>query len=142
MGSCDPLAGSGDVHLSRLQDGPASEQSLQARIARAGRIRGAALHGIGHAINHDRHNRHSYYLIKNGDLLGFEPVEIDMIALIARSHRKQAGKLDSPQLGALPNEKRRIVRAMVSILRVADALDRSHLNVVKDIRVACGPARV
>jgi exopolyphosphatase / guanosine-5'-triphosphate,3'-diphosphate pyrophosphatase len=99
----------------------------------------AVLHDIGHAIDHDRHNRHSYYLVKNADLLGFEPVEIEMVALALRAHRKQSARLDSPEWQALSAGKRRIARAMAAILRVADALDRSHRGVVKNVAVLYSP---
>ena len=46
------------------------------------------LHDIGNHISYERHHRHSYYLIKNGDLRGFEPEEIEVIALVARYHRR------------------------------------------------------
>jgi exopolyphosphatase / guanosine-5'-triphosphate,3'-diphosphate pyrophosphatase len=102
----------------------------------------ALLHDIGHAIDHDRHNRHSYYLIKNGDLFGFDPVEVEVIAQVARAHRKQAAKLESPELDALPQSKRKVVRGLGAILRVADALDRSHFSVVKSIAVSHAPGRM
>jgi exopolyphosphatase / guanosine-5'-triphosphate,3'-diphosphate pyrophosphatase len=101
----------------------------------------ALLHDIGHAIDHDRHNRHSYYLVKNADLLGFEPVEIEMIALALRAHRKQSAQLDSPEWQALSAVKRRATRGMAAILRVADALDRSHRSVVKTVAVVYSPGR-
>jgi exopolyphosphatase/guanosine-5'-triphosphate,3'-diphosphate pyrophosphatase len=101
----------------------------------------ALLHDIGHAIDHDRHNRHSYYLVKNADLFGFEPVEIEMIALALRAHRKQSAQLDSPEWQALSAAQRRIARGMAAILRVADALDRSHRSVVKTVAVVCSPGR-
>ena len=50
------------------------------------------LHDIGNHISYERHHRHSYYLIKNGDLRGFEPDEIDVIALLARYHRRATPK--------------------------------------------------
>jgi exopolyphosphatase / guanosine-5'-triphosphate,3'-diphosphate pyrophosphatase len=101
----------------------------------------ALLHDIGHAIDHDRHNRHSYYLVKNADLLGFEPVEIEMIALALRAHRKQSAQLDSPEWQALSLGKRRVARGMAAILRVADALDRSHRGIVKNVAVVYSPGR-
>src|SRR5271166_5060517 len=103
---------------------------------------GALLHDIGHAIDHDRHNRHSYYLIKNAELFGFDTDEIEVIAQAARGHRKQAPKLDSPDLKSLSPAKRRVVRGLAAILRVADALDRSHFGVVKNIEVRYSPGRV
>jgi exopolyphosphatase/guanosine-5'-triphosphate,3'-diphosphate pyrophosphatase len=56
---------------------------------------------------------------------------VEVIALAARAHRKQSARLDSPELAALPREKRRMVRGLAGILRIADALDRSHSNVVR-----------
>jgi exopolyphosphatase / guanosine-5'-triphosphate,3'-diphosphate pyrophosphatase len=102
----------------------------------------ALLHDIGHAIDHDRHNRHSYYLIKNAELFGFDQDEIEVIAQAARGHRKQAPKLDSPELKALSTGKRRTARGLAAILRVADALDRSHFGVVKNIEVSYSPGRL
>jgi exopolyphosphatase/guanosine-5'-triphosphate,3'-diphosphate pyrophosphatase len=103
---------------------------------------GALLHDIGHAIDHDRHNRHSYYLIKNAELFGFDADEIEVIAQAARGHRKQAPKLDSPDLKSLSPAKRRVIRGLAAILRVADALDRSHFGVVKNIEVRYSPGRI
>lgn len=100
------------------------------------------LHDIGHHIDHDRHNRHSYYLITSADLLGFEPWEIEVMALVSRGHRSQGARLDSPEMRALAAEKRLQVRGLAAILRVADALDRSHFGVVKDIRVHLLPGRL
>lgn len=102
----------------------------------------ALLHDIGHIIDHDRHNRHSYYLILNADLLGFDAMEIEVLAQTVRAHRKQAARLDSPELRALPDSKRHLVRGLAAILRVADALDRSHVSVVKDMDVRYGPGRL
>jgi exopolyphosphatase/guanosine-5'-triphosphate,3'-diphosphate pyrophosphatase len=102
----------------------------------------ALLHDVGHAIDHDRHNRHSYYLIKNAELFGFDTDEIEVIAQAARGHRKQAPKLDSPDLKLLGTAIRRHVRGLAAILRIADALDRSHFGVVKNIEVGYLPGRV
>ncbi len=100
------------------------------------------LHDIGHAIDHDRHDRHSYYLIKNAELFGFDPAEVEIIAQSARGHRKQAPRAETPN-GELPNrENRHVVRALAAILRVADALDRSHFGVVKGIDVTYTPGRL
>ena len=102
----------------------------------------ALLHDVGHSIDHDRHNRHSYYLIKNGELLGFTPNEIEIIAQVARGHRKQAPSLDAPELRALGAGKRKLVRGLAALLRVADALDRSHFGVVKGLDVSFTPGRM
>jgi exopolyphosphatase / guanosine-5'-triphosphate,3'-diphosphate pyrophosphatase len=102
----------------------------------------ALLHDIGHSIDHDRHNRHSYYLIKNGELLGFTPTEIEIIAQVARGHRKQAPSLDDPELRTLGAGKRKIVRGSAALIRIADALDRSHFGVITQLRVTHDKSRV
>ncbi len=102
----------------------------------------ALLHDIGHTIDHDRHNRHSYYLIKNADLFGFTPDEIEAIAQVARGHRKQGAKVDSTELYSLPEDKRRMVRALAAILRIADGLDRTHFGVVKNVHLSYAPGKL
>jgi exopolyphosphatase / guanosine-5'-triphosphate,3'-diphosphate pyrophosphatase len=102
----------------------------------------ALLHDVGHAIDHDRHNRHSYYLIKNGELLGFDPSEIEILALAARGHRKQGGQFYPEELGGLSPVARRTARGLAAILRVADGLDRSHFGVVKKLKASFSPGRM
>ena len=95
----------------------------------------ALLHDIGHHIGHKDHQRHSYYLITNGELLGFRREELEIIALTARYHRKGPPKDTDEGYRLLPRGDRRTVRALSALLRVADGLDRSHYGVVKDIAV-------
>jgi exopolyphosphatase/guanosine-5'-triphosphate,3'-diphosphate pyrophosphatase len=102
----------------------------------------ALLHDIGHAIDHDRHNRHSYYLIKNAELFGFDSDEIEVIAQGARGHRKAAPKLDSPELKRLGASRRKMVRGFAAILRIADALDRTHFGVVRNVHCSYEPGRL
>src|SRR4029077_5163555 len=63
-------------------------------------------------------------------------------ALIARGHRKQLPKPSDPEVQALPASARRIVRAGAAILRVADALDRTHFGVVKHVDVKLNTTRL
>jgi exopolyphosphatase/guanosine-5'-triphosphate,3'-diphosphate pyrophosphatase len=102
----------------------------------------AVLHDIGHAISRDRHHRHSAYLVRSSDLLGFEPLEIEILAQVARAHRKQPPKSGSPELLELPPRARHVVRGLSALLRVADALDRTHFGVVKDLDVRVAPKRI
>ena len=95
----------------------------------------ALLHDIGHHIGHKDHQRHAYYLITNGELLGFRPEELEIIGQIARYHRKATPKDSDPGYAALPKSARRAVRALSALLRVADGLDRSHYSVVREVRV-------
>jgi exopolyphosphatase/guanosine-5'-triphosphate,3'-diphosphate pyrophosphatase len=102
----------------------------------------AMLHDLGHHIDHKNHHRHSYYLITNGELLGFRRDELEIIGLTARYHRKSAPKDADPEYAALSSGDRRTVRALSAILRVADGLDRSHYGVVHDVTVARRGGRV
>jgi exopolyphosphatase/guanosine-5'-triphosphate,3'-diphosphate pyrophosphatase len=95
----------------------------------------ALLHDIGTHISYPRHHKHSYYLIKNGDLRGFEPAEAETIALIARYHRKSAPKKSHTDFGALGAKTRRAVRTLAAILRFAETLDRSHAQVITGVEM-------
>ena len=94
---------------------------------------GALLHDIGVHISYERHHRHSYYLIKNGDLRGFDPEEIEIIALIARYHRQGVPKRSHQGYGDLRRSKRRAVKAMSAMVRLAEGLDRSHSRALAGI---------
>jgi exopolyphosphatase/guanosine-5'-triphosphate,3'-diphosphate pyrophosphatase len=74
--------------------------------------------------------------VKNGDLRGFSPLEVETIALVARYHRRGHPRKRHAAFGALPKRERRLVRVLAGMLRVADALDRSHRQVVKTLRVS------
>ena len=87
---------------------------------------GALLHDVGVHISYERHHRHSYYLIKNGDLRGFDPRETEVIALIARYHRQATPKKSHEGFGDLPRSLRKNVRALAAMVRLAEGLDRSH----------------
>jgi exopolyphosphatase/guanosine-5'-triphosphate,3'-diphosphate pyrophosphatase len=95
----------------------------------------ALMHDLGVHISYPRHHKHSYYLIKNGDLRGFDPLEIEVIALVARYHRSGTPKKSHPEYSHLPAELRRIVRLLSSILRLAESLDRSHAQVVSGLEL-------
>jgi exopolyphosphatase/guanosine-5'-triphosphate,3'-diphosphate pyrophosphatase len=91
------------------------------------------LHDIGHSISQAQHHRHSYYLIKNSELLGFNNEEIEMIANVARYHRKSHPKVKHVEFNKLLAPNKRKVKMLAGILRVADGLDRGHNAVVNDI---------
>jgi len=95
----------------------------------------AILHDVGVHISYERHHRHSYYLISNGDLRGFEPDEIEIMALVARYHRQATPKRGHEGFGDLKRKKRRAVRTLAAILRLAESLDRSHAQSVAAIEL-------
>jgi exopolyphosphatase/guanosine-5'-triphosphate,3'-diphosphate pyrophosphatase len=96
----------------------------------------ALLHDVGLYVSHARHHHHSQYLISHGELLrGFTPEEIGIIAALARFHKGAPPKGLAAELGGLSSSASGLVTAMAAILRVADALDRSHHGVIRNIRV-------
>ena len=94
---------------------------------------GALLHDIGVHISYEKHHRHSYYLIKNGDLRGFDPLEIEIMALLARYHRQGKPKKSHDGYGELPGKMRRTVRTLAAMVRLAEGLDRSHAQALAGI---------
>jgi exopolyphosphatase / guanosine-5'-triphosphate,3'-diphosphate pyrophosphatase len=90
----------------------------------------ALLHDVGIHISYERHHRHSYYLIRNGDLRGFEPRDVETIALIARYHRRAVPRRGHEGYSDLPRKRRRVVRSLAAMLRLAETLDRSHSQIV------------
>jgi len=97
---------------------------------------GALLANVGRHIAHDAHHKHSYYLIRNTDqLTGFTSHEIELIAQIARYHRKSAPKARShAEYAALEPFDQRAVAVMAGLLRIAIGLDRGHRGVVREVR--------
>ncbi len=93
------------------------------------------LHDVGTHISFERHHRHSYYLIKNGDLRGFEPTEIEVIALSARYHRRAEPSRDHEGYADLPRSLRRTVRVLGALLRLAESLDRSRHSMIRSLTV-------
>ncbi len=94
---------------------------------------GALLHDVGVHISYERHHRHSYYLIKNGDLRGFDPDEIEIIALIARYHRQATPKKSHEGYGDLRGSTRKTVKMLSAMVRLAEGLDRSHAQALEGI---------
>ena len=93
------------------------------------------LHDIGNHISYEKHHRHSYYLIKNGDLRGFEPDEIEVIALIARYHRRALPARSHVGLKDLSKKLQKTVAILAAFLRIAETLDRSRNGIVRKVEV-------
>jgi exopolyphosphatase / guanosine-5'-triphosphate,3'-diphosphate pyrophosphatase len=96
----------------------------------------AILHNSGHFISHDAHHKHSYYLIRYGELLGYVEAEIDVIANIARYHRKSPPKKKHQNLQNLSKQQRTLVSQLSAILRLAVALDRGRVGAIDRINLS------
>lgn len=88
---------------------------------------GALLCNVGVFISHSGHHKHSYYVVRNSEqLAGFTDREIELIAQIARYHRKSAPKPKHEEWAALRRSDRDLVTKLAAVLRVVIGLDRSH----------------
>jgi len=94
----------------------------------------ALLHDIGFYISPHRHHRHTEYLIKSHAMTGFSKSEVQTIALTARHHRKAEPRYGEGAAKSLSKHDARRVRYLAAILRVADALDRTHARLVRAVR--------
>ena len=95
----------------------------------------ALLHDVGFYISTDQHHKHSYYLISHCDMPGFTKDESEVIANIARYHRKSHPNNKHGNYKKLPTDKKRIVKILAGILRIAEGIDRRQLLIVKDIKI-------
>ena len=100
----------------------------------------AMLHACGQHINLSAYHKHSWYLIRHGELLGYSEAEHLMVAAIARYHRRSLPKKRHESWQALvTRDNRRRVSEMALLLRLAAALDRRPEPVVASLRVNTTP---
>lgn len=94
----------------------------------------AILHNCGLYISHAAHHKHSYYLIRNAELLGFTENELEIIANFARYHRKNTPKKKHENYANLTKNDRKLVNQLSAILRIAVALDRRQIGAIARVR--------
>jgi len=73
------------------------------------------LHDIGSFISYSNHHAHSYYMIKNSELLGFDQKEITFMANIARFHRKKAPRKKDLEVVDLESRERDALRILTTL---------------------------
>ncbi|MFM8001385.1 MAG: hypothetical protein ACKPAJ_03075, partial [Actinomycetota bacterium] len=115
-----------DSLQKRLKLPPNSRRYLEAA---------AILANVGVVISHSKHHMHSYYVIRNSELVGLTDREIELIAVIARYHRKSAPKQTHPEFANLSDSDQQLVRSLAAILRIAIGLDRTQDGRVKSVSV-------
>ncbi len=94
----------------------------------------AVLHNCGHHVSHSSHHKHSYYLIRYSDLLGYTETEIETIANLARYHRKSNPKKKHESYRNLTSKlHRKIVDQLHPLLRIAVALDRRQIGAIQAV---------
>jgi exopolyphosphatase/guanosine-5'-triphosphate,3'-diphosphate pyrophosphatase len=99
------------------------------------------LHDVGLTEGVKGHHRSSYRLIMESDL-PLSPEDKNMVACMARFHRKRPPHDRDPEVETLEEKDRRRLYALTSILRIADGLDCQHAGVVKEAVCAISDAEV
>ena len=110
----------------------AAEHGLGPRHRLLLRVAGV-LHEVGKFVSNRAHHKHCYYLIAHAEVYGLSRREIEMVAHVARYHRRSAPKKTHLEYMTLPREDRIAVNKLASLLRVADALDRGHQQHVREL---------
>jgi exopolyphosphatase/guanosine-5'-triphosphate,3'-diphosphate pyrophosphatase len=86
----------------------------------------ALLHEVGMFVSPREHHKHSLYLLMNTEIFGLSSHDRLMVALLARYHRRYNPEITHPYFADLTRDERMILYKLSAILRLADALDRSH----------------
>lgn len=94
----------------------------------------ALLHDIGYYISETGHHKHSYYLIWNANLLALSEKERSIVALVARYHRKSHPTSKHDVFNSLSTKDQIVVSKLAGMLRIADAMDRSHSAFVQEFK--------
>jgi exopolyphosphatase / guanosine-5'-triphosphate,3'-diphosphate pyrophosphatase len=95
----------------------------------------AILHEVGTYVSPRAHHKHSEYIILNSEVFGLDRLDVTIVALVARYHRHSGPKLDHPSYAALQTDDRIRVSKLAALLRVADALERTHVQRVSDLEI-------
>ena len=94
----------------------------------------AVLHDIGIFVSSRSHHKHSEYLILQSEILGVSAEDLQIIAQVARYHRRATPRETHFAYWALPQPSRVAVSKIAAILRLADALDRNHSQEIVSVR--------
>jgi exopolyphosphatase/guanosine-5'-triphosphate,3'-diphosphate pyrophosphatase len=95
----------------------------------------AILHDIGNFVRSSGHHKHSQYLVANSEIFGFSRDDIRIISNVVRYHRQSQPLPAHTAYISLHREQRIVVLKLASILRIAEALDRSHSQRIQSIRL-------
>lgn len=95
----------------------------------------AILHETGMFLSAREHHKHSLYIILNTEVFGLSVKDRTIVALLARYHRRYNPDSNHPHFSDLSRAERMTVFKLAGILRLADSLDRSHSQRIKNIRL-------
>ncbi len=102
----------------------------------------ALLHDIGRFISDRDHHKHSLYLVNWTEIVGLSERDRRLIGMVARYHRKGRPRPEHIEYGSLSPENRMRVSKLAALLRLADAMDRSHRQLVRHVVVGVGESEL
>jgi len=105
-------------------------------------VAASLLHDVGFLVNHSKHHKHAYHLIMHSDLAGWSAGEVELIANVARYHRRAYPKRSHANFSRLDKADRRLVRQLAALLRLGVALNRSHQQLVQSVQVHARRERI
>ena len=93
------------------------------------------LHDVGKYISFNNVADSSYNIIMSNEIIGLSHIEREMVALIARYNTVTLPSYDELVMeSSLSAEQYLTVSELTAIVRLANALDRSHLQKIQAIR--------
>ncbi|MCL5020854.1 MAG: HD domain-containing protein, partial [Bacteroidetes bacterium] len=95
----------------------------------------AMLHDIGTYISMTAHHKHTYYLLTATPIIGLSTEQMQIVANVARYHRKSFPKMQHDHYRLLSSKNRIVVSKLAAILRLADAIDNEHASRVASFTV-------
>jgi len=101
----------------------------------------AILHEVGNHISPKAHECHSLYIVRHSEIFGLSEADRLIVALITRYHRKTRPEASHPIYRDLNSEDRIRVAKLSALIRVADALERTHSQRVKNLTVEIGNSK-
>lgn len=93
------------------------------------------LHDIGYVEGYWGHHKTAYNLIAEAKLPDLTDRERLIVANVARYHRGATPKLKHEGFAALDPDDREVVKILGAMLRLADGLDRSHTDAIRDLDI-------
>lgn len=94
----------------------------------------AWLHEVGTLVNYEKHHHHSYHLIVHGNIHGMTPRQREIVAQVARYHRRSEPKRKHDAYHRMSEADQNTIRRLSAILRLADGMDRSHTRSIRKVQ--------
>lgn len=92
------------------------------------------LHDCGKFVNLREHYEHSYDIIRRLSLPGLNSRELQIVANVSRYHSDLTPLPEHDNYASLASEDRVLVAKLSAIIRLGDALDKSHLQKFSEIK--------